>query len=334
MNQLRTFLKSSIDLSQPDKQVADFLKRAKPSQRLEPRDFEEFIGMGVGPKTIEILRGWLETSKALPAAPPVPVKGEKPPPPAIPPPTAAEQKRVIAEAREYAMSYSQRLPDFLCVQVTRRYIDPSGLEFWRNADTITTRLSYFEQKEDYKVISINGRMVDTAYDRLSGATSSGEFGSMMKALFEPKTQTRFEWERWATLRSRRMHVFNYYVAQPNSEWTISYERTMHITPAYRGLVYVDRDTMQVARITLDAEIPASFPVQEAKTILDYDLTDISGQKFMLPLKAEVRMREGKNLVKNEVEFRLYRKFGADTTITFDTPEPLAPAETTEQPPKQ
>jgi hypothetical protein len=55
---------------------------------------------------------------------------------------------------------------------------------------------------------------------------------------------------------------------------------------------------------------------------------------MLPLRAEVRMRSGKDLVKNEVEFRLYRKFGADTSITFDTPEPLAPDLTTEEPPKQ
>ena len=27
-------------------------------------------------------------------------------------------------------------------------------------------------------------------------------------------------------------------------------------------------------------------------------------------------------MKNDVEFRMYRKFGADTSIKFDTPEPL------------
>src|SRR5204863_9529123 len=36
--------------------------------------------------------------------------------------------------------------------------------------------------------------------------SAGEFGSMMKKIFEPETQTRFAWERWATLRGRRTHV--------------------------------------------------------------------------------------------------------------------------------
>jgi hypothetical protein len=106
------------------------------------------------------------------------------------------------------------------------------------------------------------------------------------------------------------------------------------TPGYRGLVFVDRDTNEVSRITLDADMPPSFPIQMATTVLDYDSTDISGIKFMLPLRAEVRMRAGKELVKNEVEFRMYRKFGTDTSIKFDIPEPLPSDATTEQPPKQ
>lgn len=332
VDQLRAFLKSSVDLHQPDKQVADYLKKSKLTQRLEPGLFEEFSGMGVGPRTVEALRDLLTLTKDLPAGP-APV-AKKPPPPVIPPPSAEEQKDIIEKAREYALGYSKRLPDFICMQVTRRYVDPSGLEFWRNADTITTRLSYFEQKEDYKVITINGRMTEVSYQKLDGATSSGEFGSMMRELFEAGTQARFEWQRWATLRGKRNHVYTYYVAQPNSKWTVSYQRTDVTTPGYRGLVYVDRDTLEVTRITLDADMPPAFPVQMATTVLDYDSTDISGAKFMLPLRAEVRMRAGKELVKNEVEFRLYRKFGADTSIKFDTPEPLPADATTEQPPKQ
>ena len=334
LDQLRSFLKSSVDLRQPDRNVADYLKKSTLTQRLQPQDFEDLTGMGVGPKTIEALRDLLTTTKNLPAAPAPAKAAAKPAAPAIPPPSAAEQKEIIESARDYALGYSKRLPDFICMQVTRRYIDPSGLEFWRSADTITTRLSYFEQHEDYKVITINGRMTEVQYQKLDGATSSGEFGSLMRELFEPATQARFEWQRWATLRGKRNHVYTYYVAQPNSKWTVSYQRTDVTTPGYRGSVFVDRDTLEVTRITLDADMPPSFPVQMATTVLDYDSTDISGSKFMLPLRAEVRMRAGKDLVKNEVEFRLYRKFGADTSIKFDTPEPLGSDLITEQPPKQ
>ncbi|MBM3786893.1 MAG: hypothetical protein FJW30_21250 [Acidobacteria bacterium] len=332
LDQLRSFLKSSVDLHQPDKQVAEYLKKAKLTQRLTPREFEEFVAMGVGARSIEILREWIASTKELPAAP-APVSNSRPAPPPIPPPSLADQRKILAEATEYALGYSRKLPDFICTQVTRRYIDPSGLEFWRNSDTITTRLSFFEQKEDYKVITINGRMADTDFRGLGGATSSGEFGTMMRELFEAKTQARFEWQRWATLRGRRMHVFSYYVAQPNSKWTVSYQNTDHVTPGYRGAVFVDRDSSVVMRISLEADLPPSFPIQNASTMLDYDFIDISGSQFMLPLRAEVRMRSGKELVKNEVEFRLYRKFGTDTSIKFDTPDPLPEDATKEQPPK-
>jgi hypothetical protein len=333
VDQLRSFLKSSVDLHQPDKQVAEYLKKSKLTQRLSAREFEEFIAMGVGAKTLEILREWLTATKELPAAP-APAAIVKAVPKPIPPPSEAEQKKILAEATEYALSYSKRLPDFFCVQVTRRYIDPSGLEFWRNTDTITTRLSYFDKKEEYKVISINGRMTDVAYQRLDGSTSSGEFGTMMRELFERETAARFEWERWATLRGKRMHVFSYYVAQPNSKWTVSYNRSEVVTPGYRGTVFVDRETSQITRITLEGDMPPSVPVQGAKTVLDYDYTDISGSPFLVPLRAEVRMRAGKELVKNEVEFRLYRKFGTDVGIKFDILEPLPEEQTKEQPPKQ
>ncbi|MEK7407927.1 MAG: hypothetical protein AAB225_22885 [Acidobacteriota bacterium] len=68
-------------------------------------------------------------------------------------------------------------------------------------------------------------------------------------------------------------------------------------------------------------------------MLDYDFTDIAGGQYWLPLRAVVRMREGKRLAKNEVEFRLYRKFAAEAVVTFETPEPLPEEKTKEQPPK-
>ncbi len=47
----------------------------------------------------------------------------------------------------------------------------------------------------------------------------------------------------------------------------------------------------------------------------------------------MQLREGRYLSKNEVEFRLYRKFGAEATITFDTPDALPDDKTKEQPAK-
>jgi hypothetical protein len=317
--QLKNMLRSSIKMQHNDKQVADYLKKVTLTEKLTERDIEEMMGEGLGPKASDAMRSLVMASAAL--APPVkdPVVAKAPPPPPMPPPSSEEQAKVIEEARELALSYTKRLPDFICLQVTRRYIDQSGLEMFHLMDTVATRLSYFEQKEDYKLISVNGNLSQGEYEKLGGATSSGEFGTMLKEIFEPATQAEFEWARWAKLRGKICHVYSFRVMQSRSKWHVSWQRQMEIVPGYRGLIYVDRDVPTVLRVTMEAEnMPASFPIQEAKSMLDYDYTDIAGSPFLLPLRAEMRMRESKFLVKNQVEFRNYRKFGAEATITFDT----------------
>ena len=99
----------------------------------------------------------------------------------------------------------------------------------------------------------------------------------MKEIFEPYTQTHFEWERWATLRGKRMHVFAYKVDQGRSKYSILAQGNERLVIGYHGLIYVDRDTSTIAKITLDGDdIPTSYPIREVHLALDYDKTDIAG----------------------------------------------------------
>ncbi|HWB96818.1 MAG TPA: hypothetical protein VG672_08955 [Bryobacteraceae bacterium] len=328
VEQLSAFIKSSVELKQDDRKVAEYLRKVKLTNQLDDRTIEDLQSLGAGPKTVAALRLLGEASTSLPKAPPPAPKPVYVPPP---PPSSVEQKRVLESAREYALNYSKSLPDFICTQVTRRYIDPTGHSGWYPADTITERLSYYEQHENYKVILVNSKPTDVPHEKLGGAISSGEWASMMKEIFEPSTGTQFQWERWATLRGRRTHVFSYVVSQERSKYQI-HVPDQHIVVGYRGSIFVDKETEAVEKITLQAmDIPAGFPVQDVQLSLDYDKADISGHSFTLPLKFTLNSREGKYLAKNEVEFRMYRKFSTDATITFDTPEPL-PADATKEEP--
>ncbi len=331
VEQLLSFIRSSIQLKHEDRRVAEYLKKVTLTHKLADRVIEEMQGQGAGPRTVEALRALRDATRGLADPPPA---APKPAPVVIPPPSAGEQKRLLEQVREYSLGYSRKLPDFICTQVIRRQADPSGLEFWQRLDVVTVRLTFFEQKEDYKVILVNNTPTDIPYERLGGATSTGEFGTMLREIFEQGTHASFAWERWATLHGRRVHVFSYRVTQANSKWRLNYEHSLDLVPAYRGLIYVDRDTVKVLRVTLEAEdIPPSFPIHQARLVLDYDFVTIGEGQFLLPLKSEMRMRQGKLLVKNDVEFRLYRKFGAEATITFDTPEPLSEEQLKEKPPR-
>ena len=333
--QLRDLLESSVKQGVSDKQLAKYLKDQKLGFALSDRLIEDFIGIGVGPRTLNLLRRMGVASDGLPVPEigPKTARGPKQPPP----PSDEEQERIIEEARENALSYTDGLPDFVCLQLTRRYVDPTGLEMdWLKQDEIKTRVSYVENKENYEVLSVNNRVVNNkGMFELGGANSTGEFGSMLAELFEPKTGTRFRWARHSLLRRRPVYVFRYQVLRRRSRWRIRFDNSEEIVTAYEGLVYVDKETEQILRIAMSATgIPADFPIQEARSRLDYDFAEISGRNFLLPLKAQMNMRQSKFLIRNNVEFRLYRKFSAESTLTFDViedVEPLAIEEEGEQP---
>jgi hypothetical protein len=180
---------------------------------------------------------------------------------------------------------------------------------------------------------INNRSTTRNYHSVGGAISSGDFGTMMQQIFEPHSQAAFAWLRWGTLRGKRAHVYAYHVPQANSQWHVGDGRQDMVT-GYRGLIYVDRDTEMILKLTLEAEdVPRTFPIQEAKDSLDYDYTKIGEQQYLLPLKGEVRMRHDKTLTRNINEFHLYHKYGTDTEIKFDTtPEAISEDKTKEEPP--
>jgi hypothetical protein len=337
VEKLVAFLQSSEKLikegKMTDRDLANYLTKVKLTERLDDRTIEEIQGFGkIGPKTLQALASLRDRTQALAAAAPI-VEPPKATP--IPPPTSEEQAAILDEVREYALNYSKNLPDFICTQVTRRYVAPApgtknggpidSEPHWMSQDTLQIRLSYFEQKEDYKLIMVNSTPTSQDYKNVGGATSTGDFGSMMREIFERATEARFEWDHWGTLRGRRVMAFSYKVAQPRSQWHINYDKRLDIVPGYSGLVEVDKNTHEVMRVTLHADdIPETFPVKKADTILDYDYQDISGHTFLLPLKAQILMAADNYLSRNDEEFRIYRKYSATADITFDTDDKTPP----------
>ena len=246
-----------------------------------------------------------------------------------PPPDAAQQKKILADATDFASNHEHSLPNFLCIQTTRRFQDfrsPNlqGNDEWRPIDIIVERLAYFEHHEDYKVIEINGVPSSIEHNKLGGASSSGEFGSVMKGIFAPETATDFTWQTWFTLRGRKMHVYAYRVAVDKSDYHVVVpERSKDLVAAYHGLIFIDDRKHFVHRITLHADgIPPAFPIQDISLMLDYEYTRIGDADYLLPLTFELRSREGNVRIKNDVDYDQYRKFTADSSVSFgDAPEP-------------
>jgi hypothetical protein len=325
VDKLVQFISSSITQKMADKEVAQYLQGVKMSEKLDPRVIEDLQGKGAGAKTVAALNRLAEASASLSG--PV-AKVEPPKPKPIPPPGYEDQHKILEQVRAYALNYSRTLPDFIALQVTRRYMDrnyKSGTEgSWSPLDRVAAKLSYFDQQEKYELLSDNDRsLYGKSYESIGGAISTGEFGTVMKDIFDPESSAEFHWERWTTLRGNLCHVYTYAIDQPHARRTVDYQHEQQVTPAYHGRVFVLKGSNVILRVTVEPDMPAGFPIQEVAETIDYKNVDISGQQFLLPLVADVLMRHDRMANKNEIEFRGYRKYSADTSIKFDDSEDAA-----------
>jgi hypothetical protein len=336
--ELVSFIKDSIKRKQDDRLVADYLlKRMRMKERLDEKTVETLEGLGAGPRTTQALRKLSKESANLgEAAPPAPVVAPPPPPPPPAPPSSVEQEAILDEIRANAINYSNNLPNFLCTQVTRRSADPTGSgDHWKQLDTIQEQLSFFDHREKYVVTMMNGQPVTNRdHQKLGGATSEGEFGSMLYDIFNPATEADFHWEKWTTWHGRRTHIYSFEVSQQRSRYDIYHGPSdRHVVSAYKGLVYADAETRNVMRIVMECvNLPYDFPIQAVTQELRYKIAKIADQEFLLPEISELNSRENHYLVKNVISYHLYRKFSVEDKISYDAIPDDKTKEEPEKPP--
>jgi hypothetical protein len=326
--QVVEFVDSQIKLKGDDRATADYLRGVKLTQKLDASEIENLQGRGAGVRTLQALRKLGEDSVSLPAPPP-----PSAPPPPTPPPSAAEQAAILAAMKEYALSYTKNLPNYVCVQTTRRQIQPTVPGYRPQGDKVQEMLTFVDGKESYKVEAIDGKsQQNVKHEQLGGVVTSGEFGSMLLNIFDPESNAEFHWDHWATLRGKLMYVFGYSVSKSKGYSMYHGESKREYTSAYKGLVYADVQSKIVMEVQMETvDIPADFPIHEVTIKLDYSPTKISGQEYVLPYHFELKSKENKAETTNEADYRLYQKFGAEASITFGDVEPIPEDQLKEQP---
>jgi hypothetical protein len=263
-------------------------------------------------------------------------------------PNEAEAADVLARTREATRAAVGAMPDFVVRQLITRQYAFGTTKNWLPLDHLTVGVSYRESEggERYKLLAVNGVPTATPeardrgdYEQSSGASSTGEFVSMLKELFSDEAKTKFTAVDTDTLRNRRALVYEYEVKLENSQQTLLFrgKGDAQVTRVgSRGRVWVDRETFRVLRLeNVATEIPAGFPITATTNTIDYDWVSIAERKYLLPVAAAVVMtsvQEGRVYQShNEIRFRSYQKFGTEVKIVEDDDFPAEPPPT---PPKK
>lgn len=230
---------------------------------------------------------------------------------------APSAEAIIDDARDAASSYSADLPNFLVQQITTRFSGSRSGNSWRLMDTVTADVASVNGKEDYRNIKVNGRPTDRPED--SGSWSTGEFQVTLEDILSPRTAATFTPRGEDRISNRPAFVYDLAVDQPHSHWTLVGESGRRIKPAYKGRIWIDKETRRVLRIEQTAvSIPRDFDFDTQEATLEYGFVNIDGRSYLLPVESvNIACGTGtSNCSRNRIEFRNYRKFSTDANITF------------------
>lgn len=230
----------------------------------------------------------------------------------------APGSELLDKTKEWAATFTQGLPNFVCQQFTTRYTEVSRSEGWQAQDVITAKVLYEDGREGYKDITVGGKKTNKSMLELGGSTSTGEFASMLASIFDPVRNTDFKFYRSTTVGNADAAIYDFKVTLPRSDWTITIG-SQTLRPAYSGSIWVDKTSTQVRRIELQADnVPKDFPLDEIQSAIDYESVSLGTPKFLLPVRAEnLSCQRGSSFcTKNTIEFRDYHKYSGESTVTF------------------
>jgi hypothetical protein len=230
---------------------------------------------------------------------------------------------LIRKAADTALDFTETLPNYVCQELMSRYQSQTRPANWQAIDVVSTEVVYENGKEDYRKITLNGRPVNKKMEEMNGSWSTGEFGTVLISLFSPSTAADFHYRRDARMAGILTKEYDFSVTHPNSNWSIHIGGQTY-DPGYSGTVWIDPASARVMRIEMSARnFPSDFGTDDVESATDYQYIRLGDAKqYLLPVHAEtLSCNRGTNdCSRNVIDFRNYRKYTGESTITFGDPK--------------
>ena len=269
-------------------------------------------------------------------------------------PSSTEAADLLQKTRAATLEATGQMPDFVVKQLITRSHAAGRTRNWVTDDRLVIGVSFREsQGEKYRLLAINGIANASAqsdeqsdYTSVGGTSSTGEFVTQLKELFDDASQTDFKFVDEETLRGRRTLVYDFEIKRENSRLQVGYGKERAVIAGQRGRIWVDRERARVLRVERAAtELPAGFPVTASEQAIDYDWVTIQGQgDYLLPSRAVLVMTAAQGgrveQSRNDIRFRNYQKFGTelkiieDDIIDEDVPQEKPQKQTPQKPPEK
>ena len=239
--------------------------------------------------------------------------------------------------RAYVENYPANMPNSICLQTIEQFEAGRKRERWAKRNTTVFRLVFDGKEEKRNVELVNGRAPKslrqaTAHGPL---VTEGEFAILLSNVFGTSSHAAFQWKGWIDRDGRRLAAYDYSIDGEHSTLKLTKSESAQAVLPYHGSVYADPVNGAIWHISDEAnEIPKEIKTRSIATSIDYKTVTLGNAAYLLPGRASVEVATDSGFIRNDMYFRNYGKFEAQSTITFQpdgsdgrTPEPKpAPSE--------
>lgn len=239
-------------------------------------------------------------------------------------PSEAEQQKILAAIKSYSQSYVANLPNFVCQQITQEFLADGKGKHWHKQDALSEKLVFSDGRERRTLELVNNKPLRSGRMRLRRPLSTeGEFGTLLSRIFEDASAAKFSWDGWDAIDGHRVARFSYAIDREHSSMSLT--NYIKATVAYGGSFYGEPETGAVWRVTSGtSEIPEALQMKSIATTVNYARVAIGSQSYLLPTYATVLVVANRDQTRNEMAFEGYRKFEAESTITFGSDSSATP----------
>jgi len=328
----------------PDVKVAKQLSDLELTERLSAAKLLRWEADSPGPESRQALVALADLSAFLdPPAAEIPATAT---------PDLETQRKIMAQAVDYAVRTISKLPDFFATRDTIHFEDTpprqldTGYRPLHPVARTSATLLYRNGKEVVDSEAAKGNLSQQAAPAL---TTSGVFGLILGTALVDSSHGKLVWSHWEQAGTGAAAVFHYAVPKEKSHYRVEFccvsgdhgNGTFKRLSGYHGEITVDSLNGAVLRLTLEADLQPTDPLLRSDIVVEYGPVEIGGKTYICPVKsvsitvspalpsdaAEMQRYRGKLLDKdygaarehlqtllNDVAFEQYHLFRAEARI--------------------
>lgn len=243
-------------------------------------------------------------------------------------PAAARQARPasdnqrLADIRSEMARTLRSLPNYVCLETIERSRRPRPDAPLMPVDRLKFEVAHIGSNEVYSWPG-ERRLGEQELSVLTGGglSGTGAFGLLAHTLFVSNSPS-FHYGGEENRKGRHLVRYDFYVPARFGSFLMDTNGKQGYA-GQRGSFWADARTLELVRIHSEAEdIPAIVGIRASLTDIEYQRTAIADSGFLLPARAELRVRlANRSENRNVIVFSGCRKYLAESMISFDPPPP-------------